>query len=216
MLARTEPAPHPSRSSNGCAQKRPSRTDTPTVTNAAYGSSASVGVVVTAPAGQIPTGQVSVTAGGSTQTVTLDAQGRASVALPRTLAPKTYAVTAVYSGNSTLVAASSSARVTIGRGATKAPAFAPRGTVKAKKKGKATVTVAAPSGLAKATGKVTIRLKRGKATKNITATVRNGRAAVNLPKLAKGSWSVKVTYRGDASYAPTKAVSIRRPLKVKG
>ncbi|MCL3817259.1 Ig-like domain-containing protein [Aeromicrobium wangtongii] len=58
-------------------------------------------------------------------------------------------------------------------------------------------------------------LKKGSTTKKVTVTLKNGRATVSLPKLAKGTWKVKVTYLGDANYVQTKTVSITKKLKVK-
>ncbi len=189
---------------------------TSTVTDAPYGTASTVAVTVSGPAGHVPTGTVTVTAGGSTQSVRIDGQGRGSVSLPSTLAPKSYAVTAVYAGSIDLIASSGFGRVTVAKGVTKTPVFAAKGTVKAKKNGKASINVSTPSGLAKATGKVRVQLKKGSSTKTVTVALTGGRATAKLPKLTKGTWSVKVTYLGDATYAPTKAVSIRKKLKVKG
>ncbi len=186
---------------------------TTTVASTKYGTAPSVAVQVQGPGGLVPTGQVSITAGGATRSVTLNAQGRATLALPRTLAPKAYAVTAVYGGDSNTIAASAFGRFTVSKGAAKAPTFSPRGTVKAKKSGRATVKVVTPTGLAKATGKVRLVLTKGRTTRTVNAALRSGTASVKLPKLAKGTWRVKVTYGGDARYAASKVVSKRLSVK---
>jgi hypothetical protein len=74
------------------------------------------------------------------------------------------------------------------------------------KAGKARIKVNAAG--SKPTGKVKVTLKSGKTTKKLTAKLTKGKATVKLPKLAKGTWTVTVTYPGDATYAtakPTKA-----------
>ena len=59
-----------------------------------------------------------------------------------------------------------------------------------------------PAGGAAATGKVTVTLKKGSAKKTAKATLKNGVAKVKLPKLAKGTWKVKIAYAGDVTYDP--------------
>lgn len=193
--------------------KKALATLTHTVVGSSYGKSAQVRAQVTGPAGVVPTGKVDVTVAGKVQSVSLDGQGRATVVLSRTLLPKSYAVTVVYGGNGNLIARSAFGTLKIAKGTTKAPTFAAKGTIKAKKAGKATVRVATTAGLAKAGGKVKIVLKKGKTSRTVTATVRSGVASVKLPKLAKGTWSVKVTYLGDPTYLASKTVS--KTLKVK-
>ncbi|WP_456696817.1 Ig-like domain-containing protein [Aeromicrobium sp. P5_D10] len=177
------------------------------VTNTTYGTASKVNVQVGGPAGLVPTGQVSVTVAGKAQTATVDASGKATIVLPKTLAPKSYAVTVVYNGSANLIARSGFANFKVAKGSAKAPTFTTKGKIKAKKAGKATVKVATTAGLAKAGGKVKVVLKKGKTTKTLNVTVKSGIASVKLPKLAKGKWSVKVTYAGDAFYVASKTVS---------
>ncbi len=146
-----------------------------------------------------PTGTVSVTVSGKAYSAKVDATGTAAVALPRTLAPKSYALTVVYAGDGDLKASSGTSKLTVAKAVAKRPTVKV-GTVRAKKKAKATVTVATTSGLAKAGGKVRVVLKKGSSTKTVTGTVKSGNASVTLPKLSKGTWSVKVTHLGDANY----------------
>ncbi|WP_445148675.1 Ig-like domain-containing protein [Baekduia sp. Peel2402] len=74
-----------------------------------------------------------------------------------------------------------------------------------KKGGKYKVTVTAPKGSAAASGKVTIKLKKGKVTKTLTGTLSKGVVTVTLPKLAKGTWKVTITWPGDTKYLTASA-----------
>lgn len=184
-----------------------------TVAATRYGAAPVVRTTVTGPAGVTPSGTVTVTAGGTSYVGRLDAAGRANVSLPRTLTPKAYALTIVYGGNANVRAASTTARVTVAKAAVRGVSLKPRKTVRAKKATVATVTVTTPSGLAKASGKVRIVLKRGSSTKTVVGTVRSGKATVKLPKLTKGTWSAKVSYLGNTAYAGKTAST---KIKVKG
>lgn len=180
-----------------------------------YGTAGTITVAATAPNGYVPTGNVRVSVAGGTYSATLDAQGRAVVALPRTLLPKIYAVTVIHEGDTNLRAASTTTTLTVAKGSASAPKLAAKGSIKASKKGKATVTVKSPTGLAKAGGKVKIVLTKGKVKvkKTITTSLSSGKATVKLPKLAKGTWKAKVTYLGDTTYRASKTVNAK--LKVK-
>jgi len=84
----------------------------------------------------------------------------------------------------------------------KASKLAGRVTAKAtrKKAGRYRITVTTPKGLAKATGKVTIRLKKGKTTRTVRAKLKAGTVTVRLPKLSRGTWKVRISWEGDANY----------------
>ena len=45
----------------------------------------------------------------------------------------------------------------------------------------------------------------GKTTKTITGKLAKGVVTFSVPKLAKGTWKVKISWPGDASYAATSA-----------
>lgn len=81
----------------------------------------------------------------------------------------------------------------------------------AKKKGKATITVATPGGRPKASGKVTITFKKGSTSKKVSVTLSNGKKSVGIPKLAKGTWKVTAAYAGNATYlsSTSKAVTLK-------
>ncbi|MET1037890.1 MAG: Ig-like domain repeat protein [Aeromicrobium sp.] len=186
---------------------------TATAAGTTYGTAGAITVAATGPAGYVPTGPVRITVGGTTHTATLDAQGRATVAVPRALLPKAYAVTAVIDGDTNVRAASTTTTLTVAKGATQAPKFKTNGKVKASKKGKATVTVTTPAGLVKATGKVRVVLQKGSATKTITKTLSSGKVTVTLPKLKKGTYKVKITYLGDSTYRPSRTTSTKLVVK---
>ncbi|WP_436700881.1 Ig-like domain-containing protein [Nocardioides sp. BYT-33-1] len=76
-----------------------------------------------------------------------------------------------------------------------------------RKGGTAQVTVAVPAGKAAATGTVTVVLKKGKVKRTVKRAVVGGVATVKLPKLAKGTWKVRVKYSGDAAYLPLTAAA---------
>jgi hypothetical protein len=69
------------------------------------------------------------------------------------------------------------------------------------KSGTYKVTVTQPSGMAKATGKVTVTLKKGSTTKKISGTLKSGTVSITIPKLANGVWKASVAYAGDSTYA---------------
>lgn len=74
------------------------------------------------------------------------------------------------------------------------------------------VTIAVPKGGAAASGKVTLKLQRGKRTKTIRGTLKKGAVTLKLPKLAKGTWKLTISWPGDRRYL---AASKRVTIKVK-
>src|SRR4029078_2112899 len=68
------------------------------------------------------------------------------------------------------------------------------------KAGKVKVTVATPSGLEKATGKVTVKVKKGSTTRIVTGLLSGGSVTTAVPQLGKGTWSIAITWPGDAHY----------------
>jgi hypothetical protein len=101
--------------------------------------------------------------------------------------------------------------------ATKAKASKVAGAVSkaptSKKAGKYKVTISTPAGGTKASGKVTLKLTKGKTSKTVTGTLKNGTVTVTVPKLAKGTWKVAITWPGDAKYESGKATGTS--IKVK-
>jgi thiol-disulfide isomerase/thioredoxin len=69
--------------------------------------------------------------------------------------------------------------------------------------GRYKVTITTPKGASAASGKVTIKLKKGKTTKTVTGKLSHGVVTVSLPKLARGTWKVTISWPGDAHYLTT-------------
>ncbi|HEX3615240.1 MAG TPA: Ig-like domain-containing protein [Solirubrobacteraceae bacterium] len=66
--------------------------------------------------------------------------------------------------------------------------------------GRYVVTLATPNGRATATGRVTIKLRKGRVTKTLRAELQLDRATFTLPKLAAGGWKVTISWAGDVNY----------------
>jgi thiol-disulfide isomerase/thioredoxin len=69
-----------------------------------------------------------------------------------------------------------------------------------RKGGRYKVTITTPKGASAASGKVTIKLKKGKVTKTLSGKLSHGVVTVTLPKLARGTWKVTISWPGDAHY----------------
>ncbi len=160
-------------------------------------------VTVTTPTGLAKaTGKVTVTlAKGSTKTKVTGtfSGGSATISVPK-LAAGTWSVATAWPGDTNYKAVSTTSTLTVA----KAKATKVVGTVSkkptSKKAGAYKVTVATPAGLAKATGKVTVTLKKGSSTKTIRGSLSKGVVKITVPKLAKGTWRIVVAWPGDANY----------------
>lgn len=75
------------------------------------------------------------------------------------------------------------------------------------------VTIAAPKGGATATGKIKITIKKGKVTKIVSGRLSRGTVTLKLPKLARGTWKVTITWPGDSRYRNASATGAS--IKVK-
>jgi hypothetical protein len=69
-----------------------------------------------------------------------------------------------------------------------------------KASGKYRVTIATPSGHSTATGNVTIKIKKGSTIRTLTGALAHGAVTFTVPKLAKGTWTVAISWLGDANY----------------
>ena len=174
-------------------------------------------VTLTAASGAVaPTGSVTVklTKGSETKTVTGTlAAGTVTVPVSK-LAPGSWKASVAYAGDANYEASTANGetlKVTKANVKKAAGKVSKAPTTKAT--GKYTVTVTQPSGGAKPTGTVTVTLKKGKATKTVKGTLKAGKVTVKVPKLAKGTWTVKVTYAGDATYVKATATGQKVTVK---
>lgn len=171
---------------------------TVTAPSVAYGATGRITVAVANAYGRIPTGNVTLTIGGTTSTAPL-AQNTAKFTTP-TLKPGKYPFTLSYAGGDQVQAFEKAgtltvtkARVTVAAGVSRAPSST--------KAGSYAVTVRAPKGLRAASGTVTLTLKKGSKKVTAKAALKSGKATVAVKKLAAGKWSVSAAYAGDAYYA---------------
>jgi hypothetical protein len=127
---------------------------------------------------------------GDSQIAAFTDSGTLTVTEPTTTAPATVTVTPAPTATPAAVVRSKVSRV---RGAVSKLATS-------RTHGRYLVTLATPNGRATATGKVTIKLKKGKVSKTVRAELQDDRATFTLPKLAAGKWTVKITWAGDGNY----------------
>lgn len=183
--------------------KKTSKVELTTTPATTYGTAGTATVSVAGPAGEQLAGSVTLTGLDAPRTATLTA-GKATFELPRTLAAKVHSLTASYAGDATFTSSQATAtyRVAPGRATLQAKVSKPATVTKA---GKVKVVLTTPAGLVKASGEVTLTLKKGGARAVVvTGTVVKNKVVLKLPKLAKGVWKGTASYAGDASYALTK------------
>ena len=170
----------------------------------AYGTASTVKVTVNAASGTAkPSGNVRLVSQGETLSTAQLSGGSANLTVSKAaFAPGSRSFKVVYSGAPNAFSPSESGPKTyqVAKAAPGKPTFKVTKAPTAKKAGSATVTVPTASGLVKATGKATVVLKKGGATKTLPVTIKAGKATVVLPKLPAGTWSVTVTYAGNAYY----------------
>lgn len=178
-----------------------------------YGTAATVPVAVRAASGDaVPTGTVTLTYGSKTlASAALSASGTASLAIARTaLAPGSRALTVTYSGATGTFTGSQATRTfTVAKAKPGTPTFKATKAPTSRASGRATVTVPTSSGLAKATGKAVVTLKKGSSTKRLSVTIASGTGTVTLPKLPAGTWTVSVAYAGSSYYLAATSKSSR-------
>lgn len=179
-------------------------TQTVTAPSVKYGTAPKITVAIANEYGRVPTGKVSLTVAGKSYPAQTIVANAASFTLPK-LAAGSYSYTLSYPGDDQILAFSKTGTLSVAKGSVASVKGATSKKPTSKKAGAEKVTVAAAAGNATATGKVTVTLKKGSAKKTGTATLKSGVATVQLPKLAKGTWTVKLAYAGDANYAASTA-----------
>jgi len=171
------------------------------VAKGTYGKSSTVSVNVPG-----ASGNVGLSVDGKSVGTKALAGGKASFTLAKTTKPGSHPVVASYAGDSSYKAATKSATLVVGKGATSVPTMKLKAS--AKKAGTVTATVNTAAGLVKATGKAQLVLKKGKSTKKVNLTVKNGKATGKLPKLPKGTWKATLTYQGNTYYLSAKSKTV--------
>lgn len=165
-------------------------------TTAAYGST--VRWTVTVRGGSPAGGTVTVAGSGVNVRATVS-RGRAVVTLPRTLAPAGRTLRVAYSGDGTHLASYRNLGLRVVKANVSAAAKVTKKPT-SRKAGKVRVTVRG-AGPVRAGGNVTVTIQKGSKRYTVRGNVRsNGTVDLTLRKLAKGTWTVKAVYAGDARY----------------
>lgn len=168
----------------------------------AYGATARVAVTVTATAGT-PTGTVRVLEGSTKVGSGTLSGGRATVTLTR-LPVGTHRLTVVYDGTSRFLTSQGAVTLKVVRAASRTRASAP--AVTARQGARVSVAVTANAVPAsQVTGKVAVTVMRGaKALTSRAATLTSGgKVVVTLPRLAAGTYTLKVRYLGSTAVQPS-------------
>jgi hypothetical protein len=144
------------------------------------------------------TGSVTLTGVGAAQTKEV-VGGNVSFTVPASLPAGAYTATLAYSGDTSYLPSEATRGLTVGKAATALGATWKKKPTTAKR-GKLTITASGPAGVAAPTGDVKVKVSRKGVKHTLEVTLVNGVAKVKLPKLAAGSWKVKLTYPGAADY----------------
>jgi hypothetical protein len=173
----------------------------------AYGTPVTFTASVTSSAGT-PTGKVTFKAGTSTLgSGTLNTGSASYTTQPAQLTVGAHAITAIYGGDSTHATSTSSAFTQTVTKATSSAALTSSPNPSAVNQSVTlTSTVTAPAGLPAPTGKV--QFTNGKAVLG-TATLSAGTAAINVTFTKTGSFTLKASYQGSASYLPSSGTTIQ-------
>lgn len=149
--------------------------------------------------GRTPTGKATLKLGGKTYTAfvangvaTFNTPSQTPGLKPYTLSYATDTQIAGFTETGNLNVAKFNVTSVVGT-TTSAPTATKAGVLK--------VVVTRDSALPKVGGKVTVTLTNGSTVKTVSANVANGAATVALPKLTTGSWTVALTYAGDANFS---------------
>lgn len=200
------------------AQTPVSSTQTVTASPVSYGKAPKITVAVTGTDGYSLSGQVSLLVQTGSKTVATQSaavvNGSASFTLPK-LAPGTYHFTVSYAGDSQVGAFTDSGTLRVAKVKVKKVAGKVSKAQTKKARGKYKVTITKPNGDATATGKVTLKLTKGRTTKTLRGNLSRGSKTFTLPKLAKGTWKVKVSYAGNADYTSSSATGAKIKVTAK-
>ena len=178
-------------------------TRTVTADAVAYGTAPTINLGIANPYGRIPSGTATLNINGQVIPQVV-AQNAAQYNLP-VLAPGNYPFTITYPTDAQLLGFTETGTLEV----TKAAVASTVGAVLIKpttqKTGSYKVTVTPPSGLAAATGTVTVTLKSGATTKTVSGPLAAGAATLTLPALSAGTWTSSIAYTGDSHYSTATA-----------
>ncbi|MFD4421942.1 PQQ-dependent sugar dehydrogenase [Agromyces sp. NPDC058484] len=174
-----------------------------------YGAPGAVAVSVTGEGG-IPTGEVVVTSGETeVGRGTLDAEGKATIALAADLAVGTHTLRATYGADEVFKTSSDTGRLTVSKATSTSEVTVSPNPVKPAVAAKAAIAVASSTGIVP-TGEVSVTVKRGSTTvTKLTGELdADGKVTVTLPKLGTGTYQVQAVYDGSAGVSKSTATAI--------
>ena len=136
--------------------------------------------------------------------------GKVTVTLPKTAAVRKHTLKVEYVGSSSYLPSTGTVSFTVTKGVAKAPTFKPRGKVSAKKAGRGDDHRRHRDrpGQARRQGEGDAE-EGGDDQDGLARLGSSGAVLAKLPRLTKGTWSVKVTYLGDATYLAGRAKAFR-------
>ena len=173
-------------------------TRTVTADGITYGQDATINLAIANKYGRVPGGVATLTLAGQDYPVTV-AQNAAQYTVPG-LGAGSYPFTISYPTDGQLLGFTESGTLNVAKAAVSSAAGSVVTKPTPQKTGTYKVTVNHPSGLAAATGNVTVTLKLGSTTKTVTGALSGGQATLALPKLPAGTWTTSVAYAGDTNY----------------
>lgn len=176
-----------------------------------YAGSVKVGVK-TATGKPAATGKVAVKYGKKTVGSAKLVNGKATVKLSSALpvgAKRTLTVS--YAGDASYEAASLRTTVKVAKASATAKVSLAKKKVSTSAKAKVTVKVSATG--TTPSGKVKVTATRGKKTVTRTVTLKKGKATATLPRLAKGTWTVKAAYQGSSKVAAKTSAKVKLSVR---
>jgi len=187
-------------------------TRTVTADSVAYGTTPQVTLGIENNYGRVPTGTATLHIAGVDYPVAV-AQNAAVFNVAK-LVPGNYAFTITYPGDAQVKAFEEVGSLVVTKARVSSVASSVYKVPTTTSAGSYKVTVTAPSGLATATGKVSVKLTKGTSIRTLTGTLVGGKVTLTVPKLGKGTWKASVKYVGDAKYL-TKTVTGKSVVVVK-
>jgi hypothetical protein len=178
-------------------------TQTVTAPAVSYGTAPRITISIANDYGRVPTGVVSLVVKKGTSTVASGskavAQNAASFTLSK-LIPASYGYTLSYQGDDQITSFTRTGTLTVTKGRVSKVAGIVSKVPTTKTTGAYKVTITTATGLAKATGTVKITLRKGSSIRTLSHALTGGTATIVVPKLAKGTWTVAITWAGDGDY----------------